>query len=125
MVGRIAPVRPAAAPVPSIEDQVAALVATYDIGDNTVSTNDAGMTVLTGTVPDSISRARIQQHVESNAIPIRLNLRTGEDVAADVFDEDDDFVFAADAQPADNNTAAASASAAMAFNVDLIFSFIR
>lgn len=82
--GIYASVRPAAAPVPSIEDQVAALVTTYDIGDNTVSTNDAGMTVLTGTVPDSVSRARIQQHVESNEIPIRLNLRTGEDVAADV-----------------------------------------
>ena len=82
--GIYASVRPAAEPAPSIEDQVAALVTAYDIGDNTVSTNDAGMTVLTGTVPDSISRTRIQQHVESNAIPIRLNLRTGDDVAADV-----------------------------------------
>lgn len=82
--GIYASVRPATEPAPSIEEQVAALVTTYDIGDNTVSTNDAGMTVLTGTVPDSISRSRIQQHVESNGIPVRLNLRTGDDVAADV-----------------------------------------
>lgn len=76
--------RPAPAPAPRIEDQVAALVSTYGIGDNTTSTNSTGITVLTGTVPDSAARARIQKHVDEHALPVQLNLRTGEDVAADV-----------------------------------------
>src|SRR5690606_29605873 len=76
--------RPAPGPAPRIEDQIAALVSTYGIGDNTTSTNSAGLTVLTGTVPDSATRTRIQQHVDETALPLQLNLRTGEDVAADV-----------------------------------------
>lgn len=76
--------RPAPEPAPRIEDQIATLVSTYGIGDTTTSTNSTGLTVLTGTVPDSATRTRIQQHVDENALPVQLNLRTGEDVAADV-----------------------------------------
>ncbi|QOW20340.1 hypothetical protein INQ41_04755 [Lysobacter ciconiae] len=82
--GIYASVRPVTAPEPSMEEQVAALVSTYNIGDNTTSINDAGMTVLTGTVPDSATRSRIQREVDASELPLRLNLRTGEDVAADV-----------------------------------------
>ena len=76
--------QPASAPAPRIEQQIATLVSTYGISDNTTSINDAGITVLTGTVPNGAARDRAQQDVEANALPLLLNLRTGDDVAADV-----------------------------------------
>ncbi len=77
-------IQPSAEPAPHIDQQVAALVTSYGISDSTTSINSAGVTVIAGTVPTSSARERAQQHVDANALPVQLNLRTGDDVAADV-----------------------------------------
>lgn len=79
-----ASVKPARQAPPTTEQQLATLVTDYRIGDSATSTNAAGLTVLSGTVADSAACERIQQRIDAGKLPVQLNLRTGEDVAADV-----------------------------------------
>lgn len=64
--------------------QVASLVREYHVVNHDITPNPDGTLVLTGTVRNIATLERIRQRVEADDIDAVLNLRTGEDIAADV-----------------------------------------
>lgn len=60
------------------------LIRDYRIGDGAVARDPNGDPVLTGTVADAATRERIGKRLQEAGITATLDLRTGEDIAADV-----------------------------------------
>lgn len=69
---------------PEPDVSLASLIRDYRIGDGAVSENVNGDPVLTGTVADAATRERIGKRLQDAGITATLDLRTGEDIAADV-----------------------------------------
>lgn len=69
---------------PEPDVTLASLIRDYRITDGAVSENVNGDPVLTGTVADAATRARISKRLQDAGITATLDLRTGEDIAADV-----------------------------------------
>ncbi len=66
------------------DTQIKSLIPEYQIASGKISKNINGDPVLSGTVSDDAVRQRIAQRLQADGIVATLDLRTGEDIAADV-----------------------------------------
>ncbi|WP_242111944.1 FHA domain-containing protein [Luteimonas aquatica] len=79
-----AAVMPAGKPKIDTDAEAKALVRDFNIYKGKLSADGTGLATLTGTVPDRATTDRIQRRIQERGLPVALNLRTGEQIAADV-----------------------------------------
>ncbi len=75
---------PAKPPQVDVEQRLRQLAQAHGISDMSISRDVDGAAVLSGTVDDGATLARLRKQVEAEALPASVNLRTGEDLAGDV-----------------------------------------
>ena len=75
---------PARPPPVDVELRLRQLAQAHGISDMAISRDVDGAAVLSGTVGDSATLARLRKQIEAEALPASVNLRTGEDLAGDV-----------------------------------------
>ena len=75
---------PAKPPQVDVEQRLRQLAHAQGISDLAISRDVNGHAVLSGTVGDRATLARLRAQVEAEALPASVNLRTGEDLASDV-----------------------------------------
>ena len=75
---------PAKAPQVDVEQRLRQLAQAHGVSDPAISRDIDGAAVLSGTVGDRATLARLRAQVEAEALPASVNLRTGEDLAGDV-----------------------------------------
>ena len=75
---------PAKPPPVDVEQRLRQLAQAHGVSDMAVSRDVDGEAVLSGTVGDRSTLARLRKQVEAEALPASVNLRTGEDLANDV-----------------------------------------
>jgi hypothetical protein len=85
-VAILAAVVPKRGSAPPPRDSLAQLIPEFGIADGRAKVDANGIPVLSGTVKDAATRDRIRQRLIEEGISASLDLRVGEDIAADVQD---------------------------------------
>ncbi|MEH6422373.1 FHA domain-containing protein, partial [Pseudomonas sp. CGJS7] len=69
---------------PTAKELVEPLIKQFSIADGRLVENEDGSLVLSGTVKDAAAREMIRKRLATDQVEARLELRTGDDIAADV-----------------------------------------
>lgn len=77
-------VMPRRTPAPDPQAFMTQLIKQFHIAKARTATDVNGTPVLSGDIEDEATLKRIQQRVSASGIPVRLDLRTGQDIASDV-----------------------------------------
>lgn len=77
-------VAPPSTETPDPGERLQGMIAEYGVDDGRLARDVQGRLVLTGTVADAATRDRIAQRIVDERIDAHLELRTGDDIAADV-----------------------------------------